>query len=541
MTKGKTGEASLGPNNAQPQPSAGVPGTLAPANAILNRLGYGLAGLIVFMSLPLPFFWDSILLGSEVGQHFVQNGLWAWILPPQLDSGHPPAFGWYLALWWTALGPTLPVAHLAMLPVLLLIWGSFYRLLRLLLPHASQQSAHWIGAGLLLLEPTFAAQAIHVGPDLVLLGLYLSALVCLLERRPAVLSLLLLAMGMTSLRGCLGMAALWVTAFALAWPAGASAGKKTDSRQPFRQPFRQLFRQPFRQHSRQPFRQLNWLLLPFGLAALGLVAWFSYHASQTGWVLANPDSAWSANQKWAGFEGILRNVGLIVWRLLDFGRLVLWVPGLLWMLTLWRAKEPIQRQERRMLLVFGIPLLVLSLAFLPFANPVAHRYFLVVFVLALPWFAYRIHLLDPTRSRFYGIAILSMLAFGHRWIYPDKVAQGWDASLAHLPYFSLMSQAWSEIPDPEAVYTEFPLYKPMQSVRPGSQQKRTSFKKAEGDWLSHDYVLYSNIINDIPHGTYDQITNTWPLQREWERGKVFIRLYRRPGMEPMELPELPNE
>lgn len=518
MSTGTTEQASFGASgklfNAQ---NGGAGLQTAPAQPILNRLGYGLAGIIVFMSLPLPFFWDSILLGSEVGQHFLQNGLSAWILPQQLDSGHPPAFGWYLALWWTALGPTLPVAHLAMLPALFLVWGGFYRLLGILLPEAAQQRAHWIAAGLLLLEPTFLAQAIHVGPDLVLLGLYLFALVCLLQRRPVVLSLLLLAMGLVSLRGLLGIAALGATAVALAQQAEKSGEKNT--------------------RSGQLWRHLTWLLLPFGLALTGLLGWFAFHASQTGWWLTNPDSAWSANQKWAGMEGVLRNAGLIAWRLLDFGRLVLWVPGLLWIWALWRAKEPVQDQERRLLLVFIIPLLVLSLAFLPFANPVAHRYYLVVLVLALPWFAYRIHLLDPTRSRFYGIAILAMLAFGHRWIYPDKVAQGWDASLAQLPYFSLMSQAWSEIPNPELVYTEFPLYKPMQSVRPGSKQTRTSFKKAEGDWLQHDYVLYSNIINDIPDHTYDQITSTWPLQRQWERGKVFIRLYRRPGMAPMELPD----
>jgi hypothetical protein len=53
--------------------------------------------------------------------------------------------------------------------------------------------------------------------------------------------------------------------------------------------------------------------------------------------------------------------------------------------------------------------------------------------------------------------------------------------------------------------------------------------------------LYSNIINDIPDATYDEITGTWPLQREWEQGKVFIRLYRKPGVPPLELPELPAE
>ena len=91
-------------------------------NPWLFRTCLGLAILIPLMSLPMPFFWDSILLGSEVGQHFFNNGLGAWILPTELDSGHPPGFGWYLAVWWKFLGLSLPVAHLAMMPVLILIW-----------------------------------------------------------------------------------------------------------------------------------------------------------------------------------------------------------------------------------------------------------------------------------------------------------------------------------------------------------------------------------------------------------------------------------
>jgi hypothetical protein len=332
---------------------------------------------------------------------------------------------------------------------------------------------------------------------------------------------MLLAMGLVSLRGLTAIASVGVTALvldAIRLQAAASSAPLPGA-----------------------IRRSSWLLLPFAFATAALLAWFGYHAAQTGWWLANPDAAWAANQRWPGVDGMLRNAGLIGWRLLDFGRVVLWVPALLHLLNQWRRSKGLSAPEQPLIALWAVPLALFSLAFLPFANPIAHRYLLLVFVLALPWFAYRIRQLDPTRQRFAAIALVAMLGFGHRWIYPDKVAQGWDASLAHLPYFSLLSQAWSEIPDPSLVYTEFPLYKPMTAVRPGSKQIRRSFRKAEGNWLQHDYVLYSNIINDIPDATYDEITGTWPLQREWEQGKVFIRLYRKPGVPPLELPELPAE
>ena len=496
-------------------------------NPWLFRTGLGLAILIPLMSLPMPFFWDSILLGSEVGQHFFNNGLGAWILPTELDSGHPPGFGWYLAVWWKFLGLSLPVAHLAMMPVLILIWLGFYRILILFMPGKSNFMAHGLAALLLLMEPTFIAQAIHIGPDLMLLALYLWAVISIIEHRNWLLTALLFAMGMVSLRGCFSVAALWFTH--LGWlfiqeKESKTAGQLSGSEKGL---------------SIRSFLT-SATLLPYAIATAGIMGWFAWHAHQTGWFLVNSASSWSSSQQFPGVIGMARNLGLIVWRMLDFGRLVLWIPGLFWFVS-WLVKANKNSQESGMIMIFIVPLFILSLAFLPFSNPIAHRYYLIVFVLAIPWFAYRIQLLEGTRQRFFIIAAIGMLGFGHRWIYPDKVAQGWDASLAHLPFFSLMSEAWSEIPNPDLVYTEFPLYKPMQSIRPGSHQERLSFRKAEGDWLQYDYILYSNIINDIDGTTYDQITTTWPMQKEWEQGKIFIRLYRKPGIAPIELKEKESE
>lgn len=481
-------------------------------------VGTFLAVLIPLFSLPLPFFWDSILLGSEVARHFYVEGLSAWILPAELDSGNPPGFGWYIALWWKALGPTLPVAHLAMIPVLLALWSGYYQLNKALIPAALFQAIFPLAAILLLFEPTFLAQAIHVAPDVLLLALYLLALAALLRGRYLLLALLMSAMCLVSLRGSFAVAALFFTGLVpgVLEPAALHFNKE-----------------------QKPTHQRLRYIVPFLFAALVSLLWYAYHYSQSGWFLFQPDSPWASNQRFAGISGMLFNAGLIGWRILDFGRLVLWIPGTVWLLGLLRS-QTIDPTERRLTAIFLVPLVVLSLLLLPFSNPIAHRYLLPVFVLALPWFSWRIQQLDPTRSRFFIIALVAVLGFGHRWIYPDKVAQGWDASLAHLPYFSLMSKAWSEIPEPAKVFTEFPLYKPMQLIRPGSKQERESFQKAGEDWLSRDYILYSNIINDIPEYAYEEITSVWPMEREWEQGKVFLRLYRKPGVPPMELKPEPS-
>lgn len=476
-----------------------------PADRRLLLAGLATALLVPLFSAPLPFFWDAILLGSQTGQHFLERGLDAWILPADLDAGHPPFFGWYLALWWTALGPTLPVAHLAMAPVLVLLWWQFYRLVRRALPG----EARWIAAGLLVLEPTFAAQAIHVAPDVLLLAAWLWGLNALLDDRPFPLALALLLGCAVSLRGCFHAAALFALGVWL---------HRADGRRWLRPAF----------------------LAPFTWAAAAVLLWLGWHARATGWWATNPDGPWAANAGFAGAAGMARNLGLEAWRILDFGRLVLWVPGALWLWQGWR-KGALDARERRLAALFLIPLAVLGAALLPFRNPIAHRYLLPVLVTALPWFAWRIHRLDPDRQKLYALALVAMLGFGHRWIYPDTTAQGWDASLAHLPYFSLMQQAREQIPEPDKVYTGFPLFKPVTATRPGTKRAVPPFRQVEGRWTDHDYVLYSNVTNDIPDADYAEITATWPLLREWSAGKVFVRLYRRPGVPPMELAPAPEE
>ncbi len=66
-----------------------------------------------------PFFWDTIQLASKHAHFFYdRGGEWA-VLPPEIDSGHPPALGYYLAFLWAVFGKNLATGHWAMLPFLL--------------------------------------------------------------------------------------------------------------------------------------------------------------------------------------------------------------------------------------------------------------------------------------------------------------------------------------------------------------------------------------------------------------------------------------
>ncbi|HXA01125.1 MAG TPA: hypothetical protein VNW99_04000, partial [Cytophagaceae bacterium] len=76
------------------------------------------------------FFWDTIQLGSSQAHWFYDNDFQYFFLPGNIDSGHPPLFGFYLAILWKFFGRTLEVSHFAMLPFLFGIVIQIYILLK---------------------------------------------------------------------------------------------------------------------------------------------------------------------------------------------------------------------------------------------------------------------------------------------------------------------------------------------------------------------------------------------------------------------------
>ena len=119
------------------------------------------------------FFWDTIQLASQHAHFFYENNTFStFLLPDEMDSGHPPTFGFYLAFMWKLFGKTLTVSHLSMLPFLIgIIWQSW------------QLAEKIVGDGwallfllLLIVCPVVAGQAVLVSPDVVLLFFFLMAL-----------------------------------------------------------------------------------------------------------------------------------------------------------------------------------------------------------------------------------------------------------------------------------------------------------------------------------------------------------------------------
>ena len=143
----------------------------------IHRFGiyffYLSALVLTFLVRENFFFWDTVQLGSIHGQYYFDNNFSSFFLPENIDSGHPPTFGIYIALVWKLFGKSLMVSHFAMLPFLFGIIFYLEKLGKYFFQNSIFTFAFLL---LLLLDPCLAGQAILVTPDIVVVFFFLMSL-----------------------------------------------------------------------------------------------------------------------------------------------------------------------------------------------------------------------------------------------------------------------------------------------------------------------------------------------------------------------------
>ena len=182
--------------------------------------------LLVFTVLNLMtsgnfFFWDTILLGSKQAFFFYDNDFSMIILPDDIDSGHIPFFGFYLAILWKFLGKSLFVSHLAILPFTL---GSV--LIVSLLLRKFVRKYYSLALWTVVLDPTFVAQSTLVSPDILITFFFLLSLYSIFSNKRLMLSIAFVFLVLLSNRGAMLVAILYsFYVFMLIYQEGFSVKK----------------------------------------------------------------------------------------------------------------------------------------------------------------------------------------------------------------------------------------------------------------------------------------------------------------------------
>lgn len=445
------------------------------------------------------FFWDTINLVAAPATFFYENNFRSFILPNQIDTGHVPLLAIYIAKVWQFFGKSLAIAHFAILPFIL---GIVYQVYLLAKRFIGTSYVLVLTMLLILVDPTFLSQAAMISPDIVLLFCFLLALNAVFENRKMLLMFALIGLFLISMRGIVAAFAIFLIDFIFS-----------------------LRRQHFRGF---PLHLLLMKSLFYTFPFLLFIGYHFYHYKATGWFWSHPNSAWEAGRVTNDFNGAIYNIGIFAWRILDFGR-VLVVFALLIMAIMYRKKLLRESTSLQLLILIIVSVFIFIIPFLYYQQLTGHRYLLPLYLLILlaaGYYTNKVITSSVVKKSIFGVLTVSLLA-GNFWVYPDKIAQGWDASLAHLPFYSLQLEMndyldVNEIPYHE-VGTAFPILGNHAIIF--MEEDIRSFKPKN---IGKDnYILYSNVFNGFSDAELDALYSGYKPIYELNSSTVFLQLFER--------------
>jgi hypothetical protein len=443
------------------------------------------------------FFWDTVQLGAKHATFFHDNNFSAWLLPDDADSGHIPAFGMYLALCWSLFGKSLAVSHFAMLPFLLgIIWQSYILIQKFVSPKYRLPALI-----VFLSDATLLAQSTLVSPDIPLIFLFLTGLNALLSGKKYLVLTAVLGLALVSMRGMMAAFALLLV---------------------------DLIYSVTLTNLKQLFIQLIKKALIYLPALLVFMAYNLYHYRVKGWVGYHEDSPWAECFQRVGIGGVFYNAGILAWRMLDFGRVFLWIAALM-IIGVHYKKIATNRKARQLFIILFLTLASLSVTFLLYKNLSGHRYLLPAMLMFSMFTIYLVtEILAGDKIKYALLTLLSIgLLSGNLWIYPRHIAQGWDASLAHLPYFGLRDKMLHYLGEQKIPIAE------VASVFPNNMEIRyldLTENRQKHPTMNLDtsvLVLYSNVFNDITDEEFIKLDRDFRIVKEAGRAGIYFRIYRK--------------
>lgn len=441
-----------------------------------------IAVVINLFSWHFPFFWDTILT-STITQHFFVNGFQNFITPAQFDAGHPPLFYVYITTFYFIFGKSLFSAHFAILPFIIIGIVSFIQLLQYFKFTKQQQ---YLGLILFFSIPAVLTQYCLVSYDAVLLSLYLLALNLILNNKKILFAFVLMCIVGISLRGLFCLVSLSITIYFL--------------------------------ENRNVKSWFKWNLF-FIPSVIIIAIWFGYHYQQTGWFISTNAEGWSQQRSFVNAFGLFKNSISIARIFFDLGIVII---------SLWSLFYIFQKKKIDIIsILWLVPMLCFSISFLPFSNPINHRYFLIVFVLMLfPAIQFL-----STKKNIYSVFTVVFLLLGHLFIYPVPISNGWDCTLAHTSYFRARTDFFKfNERDLKIDKTKIGTVFPMNTSLHQTNMELDSTKMINVNGKSIDsvqYVLFSNIGNDFSDDQIIQLKN-WHIKYEKQNGLVKLILYENP-------------
>jgi hypothetical protein len=426
-----------------------------------------------------PFFGDAVSSVSRAavemyGSDFTKIGF-----PSGYDPGHPILIPGLYAIIWKLFGLGLAISHLLnFLFSIAIAFLCFHWMKRFY-----NEKLGLIAASLLALTPLFVSQTAMLNTHLPLCFFILLTAYGLKTENKMMIVLGSVLSVLTHLQALFYLASLVIWYF-------YRDGLSTKS-----------------------FRKISLWMLP---ASIAFFLWVAFHFYTTGWAISSPDYA--DHRGMSSLKGILVNLILADWRIMDFGQIALVLLVLKGLLT--HKFKRIPDEVIIFLACYGFN--ALAIAFTTTTGP-AHRYFLP----CLPFLIMGATVAFVELRTIWRICAVLVLISGHFWFYPGKIIG--DATLHYRSGFQLMPEI-TELAGEDPVYSYAPLGNSVKhTYLMGNLNNFRSLYNVDFDTVP--YVLYSNLSGDFSPEMLQNLRKGWH-GKSLEEGQIYFDLFANPKLFP---------
>ncbi len=464
-------------------------------NNIKKPLGISLViGLIVFaVSYDFGMFWDNVLFASKLGNQLFYHDLFNWMIPDNFDPGHPPFLGFLLASVWKIMGHSSWVSHLTMLPFIV---GTVYQLYHFVNFYTNDDRLTILGLILILADPTLLTSFVLVNPEIIIIFFFFLTVSGILYKHKIWKFTGLFFLSIISFRSMMLFAGVFLF---------------------------EIFNHSIVEKKKIK-KLLNFQFFRFYFTtALPGIIFVIWRIVTKGWLQTHPESPWASMWKLADFKQFLINSLVLIWRYLDFGRVFIFI---FLLISLWVFRQKISKNKSIQQLIFlgfsSVMFIVITILFS--TNAFGHRYFIVSYICFTLVAFLMILELKKNKKTIY-LLLFTGLITGNLWIYPEKISQGWDATLAHVPYHTLRRDAIAFLEakkiDFKQVGTFFPNVNTIDEIDlSGDHRSFTHFNK------NNSYVFFSNVYN-VSDKKYTSLLHHFIEIKRFEKYNIYVSIHKK--------------
>lgn len=428
-----------------------------------------------------PFFGDAVVSTSLAANNIYDHGLSTIFYPIEKDPGHPTIYPYFLAVCWTLFGKSLAVAHIVQL---LLAAGMLLIVRNIAKPFCSAETANTIVLWVAVC-PVFLAQSAMLLGNFLMLVAMLAAVSALLSNNKWMQLFAMSLMMLSHLQGAF-------------WMCGIASADLL------------LFR--------EKEGLLGWLRRSWWVYAVPFavfVIWLTLHYQHTGWLVNTP--AYTNRGSTPGWNLLVKNAMLVVWRLLDFGMIAVYA---LAAIAIWKAWIP-KRYVQMWFLLTGVFILLLLLLL---HDSFGHRYFLGISVLAIIGAGMALDKLSLSR-RMIAIVFVTVSLITGNWLYYPGKNLG-DGTLAYRDYFLLEKQVKQDLEN-----------QPVYSYAPIANDSKLTWLDTSGlNWQritdqpfdSLPIIIQSNVNAEFSEAD-KQWLSTHFYGKSYEAGVVYVNVFLNPA------------